>query len=171
MFRYLPVLVIALSLGGCHFTSHSHYHDHADHQDYTIDFVVTSTGGGTPVTWCTCSDELFLELNVTNLGPHTERYDPDPDGHTHRFIVYDAWGYLVWDSDEIAHDHTSGGINLPVGATLYMNETWDLTDSFGVPVDPGFYTIEAYFDGEMYYGGQLPNPDPITIEVVASGTI
>jgi len=165
----LPLLIAAGCLGGCYVSSSYHHHEVDQSYEAEFDVVVASTGESLDLdaAWCTCDDRLELVLELHNRGPEDDAYLPIGSDHTHRFLVYDEFGHLVWDSRDVPHDHTTSAINLPAGATLTMTETWGLVDSFGVPVDPGLYEIEARFSGDLDYGGEPVDPPTITVEVVA----
>lgn len=150
-------------LAGCH-GGHVHV-GHHHHSDYTVDFVVTVEGSGTTV--CCAGDTVHLQLELANHGPFDDAFDA-PDGEAARFLVFDAFGTLVWNSS--LHFPPSGVRtiwDLPAGHTLITASEWDVTDDAGDPVPPGTYTIVAQWRGHLESGVGVPDPAPASIEVVS----
>jgi hypothetical protein len=176
--RWILLLApFALALGGCSvgvgYTYDEHAHDHHHHQQYFVvgfeAVVVGSSYAPSPSIACLCEQQLDLLLSLENRGPQGNTYSV-VDGRSQRFLVYDEWGYRVWDSWRWHHD--TGVIEhweLPVGATITLSERWNLVDDYGYALPPGHYTVYASFGGSLA-GGELPaDPPPLVIEILPDG--
>ena len=177
MSRLLLALVCCLALGGCYVeVDGHHHHDHYDgcgcEYAYTTGFVavgvdVVSYSPGS-VYECAWDSALELTLTLRNDGEWADSYHAD-GGYTHRFLVVDAWGHVVYDSARHHHDTGAHEVwELPVGATLTLSEVWDLTDDHGHALPAGTYTVEPYFTGELEGGRTPPPAAPIVIDILAT---